>query len=250
MNYIGEINRFYDWLETNSLSVSAVALWHALMHINNKSRWIEEFAVATSVLCAKTGLSERTIRNARNELKQRGRLDWKTRGGNKSATYILIPLTARDADSVSDNVTVITSDNASDNASALYKQNNTKLFKEKSKKEKKSDFDFSLIPKEFIPIVKKWLKYKSEKNQTYKKTGFRTFCKKLEELTQWDLQLAEKIIEQSMASNYAGIFELKNKNENTRRNNTQSGKVNFNSEGDINEKARTYTDLVNTLDLS
>ena len=57
---------------------------------------------------------------------------------------------------------------------AINKLNNTKLNKEKSKKEKKSDFDFSLIPEEFIPIVKKWLKYKSEKGQTYKKTEFRT----------------------------------------------------------------------------
>ena len=125
MNYIAEINSFYDWLETNSLSTSAIVLWHALMHINNKSRWIKEFGVASSVLCVKTGLSERTIRNARNELKQKGRIEWKTRGGNKAAIYQLIPLSATNADSVTDIASDTLSDNASDTTSALYKQNNT-----------------------------------------------------------------------------------------------------------------------------
>ena len=249
MNYIGEINSFYDRLETNPLSTSAIALWFALMAIANKANWIDTFAVAISVLEVKTSLKKKSIERARNELKQKGLIEWRSRSGNQSAEYSLFSLCVKNnPQSVSQPVPQYVSQTVPQPV-AINKQNNTKLFKEKSKKEKKSDFDFSLIPEEFIPIVKKWLKYKSEKNQTYKKTGFRTFCKKLEELTQWDLQLAEKIIEQSMASNYAGIFELKNKNENTRRNNTE-GKVNFNSEGDINKKTRDYTELINTLDLS
>lgn len=92
MNYIKELNAFYDWLEINLLSTSAIALWHALMHINNKAGWAEEFTVAASVLCIKTGLSDRTIRNARNELKQKGRIDWKTRKGNQAAIYKMISL--------------------------------------------------------------------------------------------------------------------------------------------------------------
>lgn len=92
MNYIKELNAFYDWLETNSLSTSEIVLWHALMHINNKSGWAEEFAVATSVLCVKTGLADRTIRDARNKLKQKGRIDFKSRKGNQSAIYKMISL--------------------------------------------------------------------------------------------------------------------------------------------------------------
>lgn len=148
MNYIKELNGFYDWLEINSLSTSAIALWHALMHINNKAGWAEEFTVATSVLCIKTGLSDRTIRNARNELKQKGRIDWKSRKGNQAATYKIISfLSATIADNASDNskknivseinadnVSVNASDNlsdsSSDNVSTLIKLNETKLNKE------------------------------------------------------------------------------------------------------------------------
>lgn len=107
MNYVREINAFYDWLETNSLSVSAVALWHALMHMCNKCGWTTEFAVATSVLAIKTGLSERSIYNARNELQQRGRIIWKSRKGNQSAVYTILPFE-------SERLRACAADNASD----------------------------------------------------------------------------------------------------------------------------------------
>ncbi|MDF2859624.1 MAG: hypothetical protein K0Q87_5475 [Neobacillus sp.] len=140
MNYIKLINAFYDRLETNPLSTSAIALWHALVHINNKAGWQREFTVAVSVLCVKTGLSERTITNARNDLKVKGYLDFRSRKGSKSAIYSLndlsvinddkftnvIPLSVINADNVSCNVSENTSDNVSCNVSALYKQNETK----------------------------------------------------------------------------------------------------------------------------
>lgn len=225
MNYIAEVNRFYDWLETNLLSTSAIVLWHALMNINNKCGWIKEFGVATSVLCAKTGLSDRTIRNARNELKQKGRIDWKTRGGNRSATYILFPLSVTIADTVSVITSDTLSDSTSDNASALNKLNYTKLNKEKSRKEKKQDYDFSLLPDEFIPIIEKWLKYKKERKDTpYKKIGFSALCKNILKLSDNDSIKAELIVEQSMANNWKGLFALKNnyENKNNRAVNTQA----------------------------
>ncbi len=91
MNYIKELNAFYDWLETNVLSLSGIALWHALMHINNKTAWTDEFAVAVSVLSVKTGLAARTVSTARNELVQKGRIKWRQRKGNQSAIYQIIP---------------------------------------------------------------------------------------------------------------------------------------------------------------
>lgn len=91
MKYISEINTFYDWLELNELSTSAVALWYALMHINNKAAWVETFTVAESVLSVKTGLSGRGVRNARNELKQKGRIDFRSRAGGRAPVYTIIP---------------------------------------------------------------------------------------------------------------------------------------------------------------
>ena len=89
MNYIKEINSFYDWLETNTLSDSAIVLWHALMHVNNKAKWITEFAVAISTLETKTGLKKDSIIRARNRLQQAGRIEFKSRTGQQSALYIM-----------------------------------------------------------------------------------------------------------------------------------------------------------------
>ncbi|WP_052343609.1 DnaD domain protein [Bacillus massiliigorillae] len=122
MNYIKLINAFYDRLETNPLSTSAIALWHALVHVNNKAGWQREFSVAASVLCVKTGLSERTISNARNDLKVKGYIDFKSRKGNKSAIYLLVDLSEMIANNVSYNL----SDSSSDNVSTLNKQKETK----------------------------------------------------------------------------------------------------------------------------
>jgi len=90
MNYITEINRFYDWLETNPVSDSTIVLWHALMHINNKTGWKEEFAVAISTLELKTAMSRSSIIRARNTLQQAGRLNFRSRNGQQSAVYSLI----------------------------------------------------------------------------------------------------------------------------------------------------------------
>lgn len=91
MNYLREINAFYDWLETNSISDSAVVLWHALMHTNSKAGWIPEFAVAISTLETKTGLKKAAIIRARQRLQIAGRIDFKSRSGQQSAIYRIMP---------------------------------------------------------------------------------------------------------------------------------------------------------------
>ena len=87
MNYIKEINSFYDWLETNPLASSCIVLWYALMHIANKAGWPDTFAVAISVLEIKTGLKKDTIYDARNKLQQAGRIKW-NRGEGTKVRYI------------------------------------------------------------------------------------------------------------------------------------------------------------------
>jgi hypothetical protein len=91
MNYVREINLFYDFLETNTVPDSGIVLWHALMHINNKTGWVPEFAVAISTLSTKTGLKKDAIIRARHRLQQAGRLDFTSRTGQQSAVYRIIP---------------------------------------------------------------------------------------------------------------------------------------------------------------
>ena len=91
IKYIDEINSFHDWLLTNSISSSARLLWFALMHYCNKTGWKREFNVAISALELDTGLSKQSIIRARNSLQQSGRIIVRTRRGNQSSLYQIIP---------------------------------------------------------------------------------------------------------------------------------------------------------------
>ena len=63
---------------------------------------------------------------------------------------------------------------------------------------------------EFKETFEVWLKYKRERGQTYKsETSLKTCYDKLIRLSNNNPQLAKQIIEDAIASNYAGFFEAK-----------------------------------------
>jgi len=67
-------------------------------------------------------------------------------------------------------------------------------------------------------VIQDWLSYKRERHQTYKPRGLASFIRRLNELSGGDAQKARAVIEQSMANNYSGIFELKEDRNGTTRN--------------------------------
>lgn len=89
MNYIAELNAFHDYLLLNQLSTSEIALWHALVHINNKTMWKTEFAASNLILQQLTGLSISGITSARNKLKQRGILEYAPGKARQVGKYYL-----------------------------------------------------------------------------------------------------------------------------------------------------------------
>jgi DnaD/phage-associated family protein len=91
VDYAKETGSFYDWLETNTLTDSAIALWHALMHTCSKAGWPEEFSVAVSTLSTKAGLKKDAIGRARVKLQEMGRIEFESRSGQQSAIYRIIP---------------------------------------------------------------------------------------------------------------------------------------------------------------
>lgn len=100
MNYIIEINAFYDWLLYNSLPTGAIALWHALMSINNKAGWADEFTVANIVLQGMTGLSRQGLDKARNQLIQKGLIQYKKGTSNQAGKYKMVSIAYKKVDTV------------------------------------------------------------------------------------------------------------------------------------------------------
>ena len=131
MNYIAELNAFYDKLELKPLSSSGIALWHALMAVANKCGWKQEFTVATPVLMMKAGMSKKAVERARAELEAEGYITWKSRGGNQSAAYYLISRVGQnksntDVQTVAENVPQFDSQSVAINKhKQKHKNNNT-----------------------------------------------------------------------------------------------------------------------------
>lgn len=144
LNYIAEIKAFYDWIEINPLPSPAIALWHALLHIANKTGWKQVFTVSVSVLEIKTGLNAKAIERARNRLAQDGLIRWQRRKGNQSAEYSLFSLCDKNiginvAEDVLQSVEqpvveYVAQPVAQSVAINKHKQNKTKQIKENTKK--------------------------------------------------------------------------------------------------------------------
>lgn len=140
MNYIAEIKAFYDLVQVKQLSTGQIALWNALMYINNKCAWIEWFTVPNILLELNTGMSRSGVLKARNSLKQLGLIDFKA-NGTKATSYKIhtIAKSTQESnqvstqDGVQDGKQVSTQDGKQD-SNTLNKLNETKLNKENIKR--------------------------------------------------------------------------------------------------------------------
>ena len=87
MNYLSQLQAFRDYqMFETKLSPGQIALWHALMQINNKCAWIEWFTAANQTLETLSGSSRSAINKNRNVLKQLGLIDFRS-NGKKATSY-------------------------------------------------------------------------------------------------------------------------------------------------------------------
>ena len=100
MNYIKELNAFRDWLLLNELSTSEIALWHALMTINNMTGWQEWFTAPNQTVQRLTGLSKQGLDNTRNGLKTKGLILYEKGKRGQSGKYKMISLVNKLVNSV------------------------------------------------------------------------------------------------------------------------------------------------------
>lgn len=79
--------------------------------------------------------------------------------------------------------------------------------------DKVAEPDFSFAGKPLEPVMLKWLEYRKQIKKPYKsQMTIETCYKHLEDLSRGSLDLAEKIVEQSIANQWQGLFELKQGN--------------------------------------
>lgn len=139
MNWIVEIKSFYDLVQTNRLSTGQIALWHALVYINNKCGWDIWFTVPNITLELFTGLSRQAILKNRNILKQLGLIDFKT-NGTKATLYMLKSCQDSCQSSCQDSCRNSSQDSCR-NSSTLNKLNETKHKQNNKEKNNKKEID-------------------------------------------------------------------------------------------------------------
>ena len=129
------------------------------------------------------------------------------------------------------------------------KENITEL-REKEKTTKvvsKKEIDLSFCIPSFIPIMNEWIAFKKEKGQTYKPIGLKGCYNNLLKLSNSNPTTAKLIVEQSIANNYSGLFELKNNGEQrTQTNLRASTKPSF---ANYNEAEAKQVGSINSIEL-
>lgn len=118
MNLFAIMEAIYVKQLLNPGSSGQLALMWALVYVANKCRWKEWFTVPSITLMNLTGLSRQGILKARNQLRQRGLIDYRERG-TKASTYRLTVL-----DTMSNSVQAGLQDSVQD--SSAYINTNTK----------------------------------------------------------------------------------------------------------------------------
>ena len=101
------------------------------------------------------------------------------------------------------------------------KENERSLNRKEKIENRKDNKDKSLIEKTISfsddarmnEAITRWLAYKKERGQTYKPTGLKAFITRLGNLSGGNGEVALKIVEQSMANNYSGVFPLNSNRE-------------------------------------
>lgn len=77
-------------------------------------------------------------------------------------------------------------------------------------KSRKKELDLSFVPSDYLPVIQRWINYKNERKQAYTQSGIEACYHKILELSNTNSNIAMSVIEQSIANNWAGLFELKN----------------------------------------
>ena len=220
MNYIAEIKAFYDLVQVKQLSTGQIALWNALMYINNKCAWIEWFTVPNILLELNTGMSRSGVLKARNSLKQLGLIDFKT-NGTKATNYKIMTMSK----STQDGKQVGVQDSKQD-SNTLNKLKETKL--DNTKKEiKKKSFDDVFSEKNVTKELQKVLKDFMDMRKTIKKPmtskALELLIDKVRKMSN-DEMIQIAILNQSIERGWQTVYPL-------------------NSKKDVNYEQRQYSDF-------
>jgi len=106
-----------------------------------------------------------------------------------------------------------TTTNTTNNKHTNSKPNNIPPYPPKGGEREKYEKVFDGLSTEWVDLLMEWLCYKKERKESYKsERSLKAMAKQLLQLSNNDIAIARRIVEQSMANNWAGLFQLKENN--------------------------------------
>lgn len=198
------------------------ALFYELVAICNGENWEDVFDCSNMELCFALNVKEKTLIKARESLINAGLIYYKS-GKNKrvisSYSFVkefkstTVNFTANQTANEGTNQTANdTVDKGANDTGDSTDYNKLKQKQNRNILSKVSHGDFDFISVEYLETFSLWLEYKKDKGQGYKSEKSLKACyNKLVKLSKNDPTTAEQIINEAIANNWAGFFELKNK---------------------------------------
>ena len=195
MTLIDYHNQFWREYRIKPFTPNETLLFFFLLDIWNNTGRKDTFEVKTALVESIISMNKMTLTRCRESLKKRGLIkvaNGSTKG--KYPHYSLLYVT----DNVTDNVTI---------HRVLRVKEKERISKDIPKKE----FNLNFCLPSFVPIMEEWLEYKKKRKESYKtEASIRKCYQNLVKLSDNNSAVAQLIVDQSIANNWAGLFELKN----------------------------------------
>lgn len=135
MNYIECINRFWQLRRSRKITNVQADLYFFLLQESNQRNWENPFYCSNGLVCSGIGITEKTLIDARNVLKQNGLIDFKNGVTKQKAPQYFLndywnkvsnPVSIAGGNEVSNPVSIEGGNEGSIEANIINKQNNTK----------------------------------------------------------------------------------------------------------------------------
>ena len=221
MNYIMQLNVFYEKASGESLSLKAIGLYMLLLNKNNRLGWIEEFKMTNKVIMSVANCTLHDLRIARNELEEKGYIIYKKGTKGQAGNYKIINLEKeflkncnKSSEQNGTNFSLV--ENNIKKSSEQNSINLSLLSEDINKSSEKKHVNISLLDNKssekndpFCYTLNKQTNNKQtekEKN-IYKKEIPNDFLKELDELDENEKGISEDRIREAYLGNVSGLSE-------------------------------------------
>lgn len=199
------------------------ALFYELVAICNGEDWRDVFDCSNIELCFALNVNERTLVKARESLINAGLIYYKSGKSRRvvsSYSFVrefkttVITTVNNTVDNTPNGPTDKRGDKTTNSTTNSTDYNKLKQKPNRNILSKVSHGDFDFISDEFLEAFSLWLEYKKDRRENYKSEKSLKACyNKLVKLSKGNPAVASQIVDESIANNWAGFFELKNKSE-------------------------------------